>query len=61
MAVLTLVKLGETLNGAVGKPVAESVVVTAGVGGAGAAPVPILYIGRPIRLASSITLRWYPL
>ncbi len=59
MAVLTLVKLGETLNGAVGRPVAESVVVTAGVGGAGAAPGP-----DPVHrqahqvVASSITLRW---
>ncbi len=58
IAVVVSVKLGVTLNGADGSPVAESVVVIAGVGGGAVAPVPTLYIGRPIIVASSITFRW---
>ena len=43
IAVVVSVKLGVTLNGADGSPVAESVVVIAGVGGAGggAGPDPV--------------------
>ena len=55
---LTRVKLGETLNEAVGSPVAESVDVIAGIGGVAPAAVPTRYIGRPIIDAWSITFRW---
>jgi hypothetical protein len=55
---LTLVNVGDTLNDALGSPVAESVVVIAGVGGGGVVPVPTRYIGRPTIVASSITFRW---